>query len=166
MALVAINQNASMTQHTIKTSALWPASMRRYNAQVWREFWHNSRIKQLNSANPNTPEHTLEKQDQGLKTGLQSKATGHGPPDSTQLENFLKDIEKDLLRKAVFKNHQDEANATDNDKVLEECFQDLGKNAVQAVVSTDKTNAHQVIDLLDYTKWVEEHLKDNATEVK
>eukprot|EP00957_Ditylum_brightwellii_P029289 2213677-Ditylum_brightwellii.AAC.1 len=58
----------------------------------WRELWHNSRIKQLNSANPNAPEHTLEKQDQGLKTSLQTKVTCHGPPGSTQLENFLKDI--------------------------------------------------------------------------
>eukprot|EP00957_Ditylum_brightwellii_P061818 4691420-Ditylum_brightwellii.AAC.1 len=74
---------ASMTRHIIKTSVLWPTPIRR-----WKEFWHNSRIKQLNSANPNAPEHTLEKQDQCLKTGLQPKSTGHGPPGSTQLENF------------------------------------------------------------------------------
>eukprot|EP00957_Ditylum_brightwellii_P016403 1233721-Ditylum_brightwellii.AAC.1 len=67
---------------------------------------------------------------------------------------------------AVFKNNQDKVNATENDKMLEEFFLDLGKNEVQAVVPTDKTNAHQVVDVLDYTKWVEEHLNNNAIEVK
>eukprot|EP00957_Ditylum_brightwellii_P212269 15367148-Ditylum_brightwellii.AAC.2 len=109
----------------------------------WKEHWHNRRIKQLNSANPNALEHAVEKKNSGLNTGLKPEKTGHVPIESTPLENFLKDVKRDLLRKAVIKN-----------KSTEE---------IQAAVPTDKTNAHKVVDLEDYTEWIKDHLDENAT---
>eukprot|EP00957_Ditylum_brightwellii_P094630 7207074-Ditylum_brightwellii.AAC.1 len=128
----------------------------------WREHWHNIRIKQLNSANLNAPEHTLEKKDLSLNTGLKQEKSSHGPIGSTQLENFLKDVERDLVRKEVIRNKPTEESETVDDKMLRELFLDLEKNAIQSIVPTNKTNAHKVVDLKDYTKWFKDHLDENT----
>eukprot|EP00957_Ditylum_brightwellii_P106001 8086428-Ditylum_brightwellii.AAC.1 len=55
--------------------------------------------------------------------------------------------------------------STAKDTKLNSFFEDLKEASEEIVVPTDKTNAHLLVKLSDYNRWVKKHLQEAAVKV-
>ena len=55
---------------------------------------------------------------------------------------------------------------TEKDTISEEFFMDLKKNESKIVVPTDKTNGHQLVEIKDYIKWINDHMQEAAIPIR
>eukprot|EP00957_Ditylum_brightwellii_P009976 752929-Ditylum_brightwellii.AAC.1 len=129
----------------------------------WREFWHKKEIEWLNSSDPNNVKFKPLPKELGLQTNLtlvNSKIKG--PKWSAELEKFLHILEMELLEKA--RKTEDPSTTTDTE--LKSFFDDLKEAKEKIVVPTNKTNAHLLVNVSDYNRWVGKHLRDAAVKIK
>lgn len=149
----------------------------------------DSREKEDNEANIITDDEDSKTEvnfcrrgDEGLKTGLQPDKRRNAHIASNDVESFLIEVEKELIKqvdnhfcKDVKIEEQNEkgevfTKIVTRKKVLtinqrnseiSNLMKVLSKSS-KVVVPTDKTNSFRIIELESYKKWVEEHLEMSA----
>ena len=84
------------------------------------------------------------------------------PIGSPEVERFLKEVEQQLIK---IVNEEDLSKNNDRVKTIALHLENLRKSS-QVVIATDRTNSFQVIPLEKYKKWVLEHLRKSAKEIK
>jgi hypothetical protein len=81
------------------------------------------------------------------------------PHGSRQLEQFLEDVEFEIL--AMLKRGNEDYAPSPRSKAVNDLLANL-QGQDQVVVPTDKTNSFRLVDSKDYIRWVKAHLNASA----
>ena len=123
--------------------------LRRFKDAVrWKEFHRIKQQEKIKNNNKEPDQQEIEIEifnaqtndlNEGLGTGLRpTKINLTAPKGSDELENFLKNVEEELLNQA-FRYNEKEA-TTPRSRAIRSLQQELKKTTNAAVIPTDKTN--------------------------
>ena len=149
------------------------------NIVRWREKWRTKRQlirlnkiidtgKLLDNDMDNEPslnkkfELVLERD--GLRTWLVPINRPQAPKASTNVENFLKDIERSLLS-IVQKNLKDLEEIENKISKDVKIFLDKLSKSSKVCIPTNKSNKHVLVELDDYKSMMNQHLSKDAIEI-